>query len=153
MDALAAYASDSSSDADETSKSPASAANKTKRPRVEPVLLPAPPLSTTDNSKMHYWPNDYLSAKQQQYSVSTSTQSLQPNPKLAEISKQLVLSGDDDIKCYADLLKQQHDFYNPHAVIITATNTTATTCKFQEWETIDVLVSKEEEARRRQQQA
>jgi len=100
---------------------------------------------------MHYWPNDYLSTRQHQYSVSSAlTKTLEPNPKLAEISKQLVLSGGDDIQCYADLLKQQHDFYNPHAVIPTATNAAATTCKFQEWETIDVLVSKEEDARRRQ---
>lgn len=147
-------------------------------PAPKLVLLPNPPLSssTGKNTSMILWPHDYLSAKHQEVLSSPSAfPSLDCSSRLAEISKQLhaqeqqqqsttksTTATTKGATSYADLLRQQHDFSNPAAAAESAAeqgggtstaseateNGMISSC-WSDWETIDVLVVKEEEARTR----
>jgi len=165
MEALAAYASessddDTSSDQQRRQRHPVEeggssrTTNSKKRLRTTqedelvqetPLILPPPPTTAaaTDKaaSSMIVWSTDYLSAKQE-----TAKKQLSCNPKLLEIAQQR------PFRSYADRLREQHDFYNPHDAAITVAPATSeglltSPHHFQEWETIDELVIREEKAR------
>jgi hypothetical protein len=157
MDTLGAY--DSDSDGSKTEPHPttdpeeADASVSAHISRTYQTNLPAPEIVSKDSSRevsanMLLWSIDYLSPKLQDAKADTPVASLNLNRSRLALPKRIDFVDTDR---YADFLKKQRNFYSSDKLIAIAR--VSAHPPIQEWEWIDQLVLREEEARLRHQKS
>jgi hypothetical protein len=157
MDTLGVYDSDSDGSKTElhSTENPdrADASVSAHLSRTYQTHLPAPEIVSKDSSRevstnMLLWSKDYLSPKLQDANTNADT----PSANLHLTRSRLALAqriDSVDTARYVDFLKKQRSFYSSEKLIAIATVTALS--PIEDWETIDQLVLREEEARRRHQ--
>lgn len=109
--------------------------------------------TTTAASSMIHWSTDYLALKRkQQHGAAAGSLKRVVSSMALNYSRKQIQDGKGRI-CYADILKDQHDFYaHQYSSSINESEIVTRGVSLEEWESIDQIALKEEEARVQQQQ-
>jgi hypothetical protein len=158
MDTLGAYDSDSDVSKTElrstTDPDEADASVSAHLSRTYKTHLPAPKIVSKDDvpgegsASMLLWSNDYLSPKQQDTIANTPIASLNLHRRRLALAMRI---KNDDLDRYADFLKKQRSFYSSDKLIAIARANAL--LPIEDWEKIDQIVLREEEARQRHQKS